>query len=177
MINYMAKNLVVKKAGKKGKGVFALRNFKEGDVILHVDLTKNKNIVSKEDVPKLSKEDRNHTTYIGRGKYLIDYSTGSLINHSCNPNTFCKNKRYLKCDIVAIKDIKKGGEITFDYSIGEMDEWKMKCYCGSKNCRKIIYGNFFKLPKKLQLKYILYLSPLFRRKHKNNLDTLVHSKK
>ncbi len=43
--------------------------------------------------------------------------------------------------IFASQDIKKGEEITFDYSSTEADPyWKMKCKCGSFNCRKIING-------------------------------------
>jgi len=55
--------------------------------------------------------------------------------------------------IVAMKPIKKGDEITIDYSttVGE-NYWKMNCLCGSKNCRKII-GPYKFLTRKIKKKY------------------------
>ena len=52
-----------------------------------------------------------------------------------------------------MKPIKKGDEITIDYSttVGE-NYWKMTCLCGSKNCRKII-GPYKFLTRKLKKKY------------------------
>ena len=73
-----------------------------------------------------------------------------------------------------MKDIRKGQEIFFDYSIsaipighpihGSNFSWKMKCQCKSKNCRKIVEGDFFKLPKELQIKYLPYLDSWFKNK-------------
>jgi len=51
------------------------------------------------------------------------------VNHSCNANTRVGNQ----CDI-AIRDIKKGEEITSDYG-KEGSFISFKCECGSKNCR------------------------------------------
>lgn len=67
-----------------------------------------------------------------------------FINHSCNPNaraevwTVGDRERV---GIFAIKDIKKGKEITYDYNFESYDKnthSTQKCYCGSKNCRKYI---------------------------------------
>lgn len=54
-------------------------------------------------------------------------------NHSCDSNTKAKNF----CD-VAIKDIKKGEEITVDYTEALTPGTKMECNCKSKSCKKII---------------------------------------
>jgi cyclopropane fatty-acyl-phospholipid synthase-like methyltransferase len=74
---------------------------------------------------------------------------GYWINHSCTPNTGIKNR----VDIVAMRDIKKGEQITFDYSsdTGE-DDWQMLCHCGSNNCRGII-TSYNRLPVELKRKY------------------------
>jgi tocopherol O-methyltransferase len=74
---------------------------------------------------------------------------GYWINHSCAPNTGIKNS----VDIVAMRDIKKGEQITFDYSIdtGE-DGWEMLCHCGSNDCRGII-TSYERLPLELKRKY------------------------
>src|SRR5258706_445498 len=71
------------------------------------------------------------------------------LNHSCNPNSGIRNK----VEIVALRDIEKGEEITLDYSITEADPyWKMKCKCGNRNCRKIIRSIQF-LPEEVYRKY------------------------
>ena len=62
------------------------------------------------------------------------------INHSCQPNcdTFEENKRIF---IRAIRAIRPGEELTFDYAIeaGERLTRALKarwpCWCGSKRCR------------------------------------------
>lgn len=56
------------------------------------------------------------------------------LNHSCEPNAGIKNNRHL----VAMRPIKKGEEIVFDYAMNNIDGWKMECECGSKNCRKVV---------------------------------------
>lgn len=55
---------------------------------------------------------------------------------------------------MAIKDIEKGEEITWDYST-TMDEdiWEMDCNCGSKKCRKRI-RDFKYLPKEIKERYV-----------------------
>ncbi len=63
-------------------------------------------------------------------------------NHSCNPNAGIRNDGIL----FALKDIKQGEEICFDYSTTADDViWRMECKCNSKNCRKII-GDFQTIP-------------------------------
>ena len=81
-------------------------------------------------------------------------------NHSCNPNAFIRGKN----ELVALKDIKKGEEITYDYSSTMNDNeakikkagfilWTCKCNCGADNCRKII-DQFKTLPAKRRKIYI-----------------------
>jgi SET domain len=71
-------------------------------------------------------------------------------NHSCVPTAFfdTKNKQ-----LVCIKPIKKGEEITFFYPSAE---WEMDqsfiCNCGSANCIKTIKGAKY-LPKNVLNKY------------------------
>jgi SET domain-containing protein len=65
-------------------------------------------------------------------------ATGMLryLSHSCDPNAFFKNdQRWL----YALKDIKKGNEITIDYERTEpVISAPFLCLCGSPNCRRAI---------------------------------------
>lgn len=60
------------------------------------------------------------------------------INHSCNPNVFFDTTNK---EIVTLRNIKRGEEITFFYP---STEWNMTeqfaCSCGSNNCIQQING-------------------------------------
>ncbi|MEM5812106.1 MAG: SET domain-containing protein-lysine N-methyltransferase [Candidatus Aenigmatarchaeota archaeon] len=139
----MSRIFVVKKC-RLGRGLFAARDIKKGEVIFYF----NGKIMSGNEVVKSGREP--YPIQIGDDKYMDWGEPGELINHSCNPNAGVKNDNH----VIAIKNIKKGEEITWDYSTS-MDEdcWTMKCYCGSKNCRKRI-RDFKYLPKNLQKRYL-----------------------
>lgn len=86
------------------------------------------------------------------------------INHSCDPNVFVKSENGAR-KVYAMRDIPQGEEIAYDYSINGDNDGMFECHCGSKHCRKIYQGNFFKLPKTLQRKYLPYLDDWFVKKH------------
>lgn len=126
-----------------GEGLFAKENFKTGDLIF-----------TWEGVLKKGR----YPYYVGHRWLQIEKcqwiapfrnNPGWYINHSCNPNSGIKNS----VQIVAIKNITRGEEVTFDYSTSESEnEWNLKCHCKNKNCRGIIRSYMF-LSLELKLKY------------------------
>lgn len=63
------------------------------------------------------------------------------INHSCDGNIGFNDNG----DFTAIKNIKRGEELTYDYGLAESNpRFKMTCHCGTKKCRRIITGNDWK---------------------------------
>lgn len=73
------------------------------------------------------------------------------VNHSCNGNAWYENDDLL----VAMRDIKKGEEICYDYVLTENNpEFILaeKCLCGGIDCRGIVTGHDWK-KKELQEKY------------------------
>ena len=57
-------------------------------------------------------------------------------NHSCDPNT-----SYTGLNVTALRNIKKGEELTLDYaSFLDQNMEPFQCQCGSLNCRGIISG-------------------------------------
>ncbi len=123
-------DIVVKNSKIQGKGVFAARDFKKGEVIIRWSSCSR--IISKKKLAKLPKSKKKFVSHYQRGKYVLFSSPGKYVNHSCNSNTKAKND----CD-VAIRAIKKGEEITADYILEKVPV-SMKCKCGSKNCKRII---------------------------------------
>ena len=62
------------------------------------------------------------------------FNIARLINHSCDPNCEVYGSG-LKVWVYAIKDIKKGEELTYDYGFSFDENFKdFPCRCGSKKC-------------------------------------------
>lgn len=91
----------VKKSGIHGKGLFAARNVKAGEVLGSIKY----NPVD---------EDGPYVLWLGEQGIKVDCEL-KFINHSKKPNAcYCDD-----LDVVALKNIKKGEEITHDYG----DDW------------------------------------------------------
>ena len=88
-----------------------------------------------------------------------------FFNHSCDPNSGFKGQVFL----VAMRDIRAGEEITFDYgmtvseSVGSDMIFEMDCACGSPCCRKTITEQDWMLPE-LQARYKGYFSQFIQEK-------------
>tara|TARA_B100000963_G_C22583189_1_gene651831 strand:- start:129 stop:578 length:450 start_codon:yes stop_codon:yes gene_type:complete len=66
------------------------------------------------------------------------FNTARLINHSCNPNCEVFGVG-LKIWVFAMKNIKKGDELSYDYGFSfDKDFKKYPCKCRSKNCAGFI---------------------------------------
>jgi hypothetical protein len=132
-----------------GEGIFTMADIKKGDLIFVWEGQK--------------KSGRSYPWYFGTrwlqvGQYEwiapTRNSPGWYINHSCNPNSGIKDS----IKIVAMKNIRRGEEVTIDYSTFESEKgWRLKCHCKNKNCRRIIRSYEF-LPPKLKQKYRDFIS-------------------
>jgi hypothetical protein len=87
---------------------------------------------------------------IGINRYLCLDEPGRFANHSCVPNAAVVEDRRL----VAIREIRAGEEICFDYSTTVSDGWTMECRCGAPECRGRIVA-FQLLPEPLRRRYLL----------------------
>jgi SET domain-containing protein len=56
----------------------------------------------------------------------------AFINHSCEPNAYMRSAPGNKVIFFALRDIRKGEEITIDYRDPEHPE---VCRCGARKCR------------------------------------------
>ena len=63
------------------------------------------------------------------------------LNHSCDGNCGFDDAG----DFVAIRDIWKGEELSYDYALLESNPvFAMDCACGNKNCRHLVTGSDWK---------------------------------
>jgi hypothetical protein len=78
---------------------------------------------------------------LDEGRRVIDGTNiAAFINHSCDPN--CETDEVEgQVWIIAMRDIKAGEELTYDYNLYDGDETDgAVCRCGAKGCRGAMYS-------------------------------------
>ncbi|MBU2562149.1 MAG: SET domain-containing protein [Nanoarchaeota archaeon] len=139
-----------------GKGLFAKRLIKKGSIVFHFD-------------GKIG--DDAHTNpeslQIDEDKFL-ESTAGfdNFLNHSCEPNC---NIDWENLNLVALRNIQIGEELSFDYNTAEYDLINMvencsfKCNCGSKNCIGKVKGfRYLTLEQKKEIQK--FISPFLKKK-------------
>ena len=122
------KDIIIKKSSIQGTGLFANRDFKKGEIITHWNV---KGSFTREEATGLPPEQKKRLSFAGNDKYGIVSEPACFVNHSCTPNTNSINQTD-----VASREIKKGEEITADYTSDEDTTFiTFNCKCGSKNCK------------------------------------------
>ena len=130
------KSYKIKNSRIDNKGLYANQDIKDRTKIIEY---KGKILTKKqvEENPKFDNEKAIYLFNINK-KYDLDgdykYNIARLINHSCDPNCEVFGTG-LKVWVYAIRDIKKGEELTYDYGFGYDEDYKdFPCKCKSKNC-------------------------------------------
>jgi hypothetical protein len=152
-----------------GKGVFAGIRFRQGDHILQYDDTR---VVSPEH-PLLPEDDEKveHLNWLANGKVVVAQYPERYLNHSCDPNSYVQSKGHWRY-LIALRAIQSGEEITIDYSINGCGDDTWQCHCGSPRCRHTVFGDFFRLPRELQVEYLPYLEEWFVAEHSQQVRAL-----
>ena len=126
----------IKKSKIDKKGLYASQNIEKGTKIIEY---KGKIIsVKKSEVdPKFDNKKAIYLFNINN-RYDLDgdfkFNIARLINHSCNPNCEVFGEG-LKIWVYAMKDIKKGEELSYDYGFSFDENFReFPCNCQSKNC-------------------------------------------
>jgi SET domain-containing protein len=146
-----------------GFGIFATKNIKKDERVIvfggYVMTTKQFDSLPErmQDFPFQIDDD----LYFGLSK-PNEIEEADFLNHSCNPTCGFRGD----ITIVAMRDIKKGEEITMDYAICSNNKRSIgieECLCGSEICRKTISSTDWK-NKDIQKRYKGYFAPFLQRK-------------
>lgn len=147
-----------------GKGLFAKKDISKDEEIAMFDgeiyFSSKASDLPNEPPFKI----RDRAIQISEFAWQDSNSLARFANHSCNPNCGIKGNTIL----VAMEQIKKGQEITFDYEMTEDSDWFMECSCGESRCRKQIRG-FKYMPKNIRSEYGNYIASWLLKKYKNEL--------
>jgi SET domain-containing protein len=141
-------SITIRRSGIHGRGVYAARRIKKGERVVEY---KGERISWKEALRRHphDPDDPNHTFYFTlEDDLLIDGgaqgNAARWINHSCDPNceaSMVEVKGEMRVFIEAVREIKKGEELSYDYGL-EVDarytpklKKEFACHCGSADCR------------------------------------------
>ena len=137
-----------------GLGVFAGRPFQAGEWILTA-------------VGQLVSEQTMFSIQVDWDWHLDVEPPARFLNHSCNPNAGVRMKEQLTPMFIALREIAKDEEITFDYAMTEFMhyprndprlEFDLSCACGSPECRGKM-GYYSELSEELKQKYQGFFAP------------------
>ncbi|SCO73564.1 SET domain protein, putative [Plasmodium vivax] len=135
--------LYVKKSSIHGYGLYTCEFINEGEPVIEYIGEYIRNIISDKREKYYDKIESSCYMFRLNENIIIDATkwgnVSRFINHSCEPNCFCK---IVSCDqnlkhivIFAKRDIVAHEEITYDYQFGvESEGKKLICLCGSSTC-------------------------------------------
>jgi len=148
---------------KEGTGLFAIRNVKKDELLVGWA----GKVVHLTDILRMDESERTYILQIDEELFQVPFWKGynepaDFVNHSCEPNAGFGNS---PISLVAMRNIKRGEEILFDYALCEsIDGLKgneFECTCGAVCCRGKFTGGDWKNPV-LWDKYGKYFSPYLR---------------
>ena len=154
----MITDVIVKEAGAKGKGVFALRDFAPGEFIFR---RRHGRVVANDEIGLLSAEDQRHLCELDWQRSAVLLAPGCYLNHACDPNAMRSGTR-----VFAWRDIRRDEEITIDYRLNAFSDERWDCACGSANCQGFIVGSFFALDLDRQRAYLPYAPSFIQREYR-----------
>ena len=128
--------LIVRSSHIHAAGVYTTSDIKDGTLIVeytgrHISKERGDELYEHENVTYLFALDD--------GTVIDGHGTAAFINHCCEPN--CETDVIDgRVWIIAIRDIRAGEELTYDYCLYDGDEDDPAiCRCGAKKCRGTMY--------------------------------------
>jgi hypothetical protein len=145
---------VVRQTPRTGRGLFTTRPYAAGEVVLVIQGPER---CESYDAGK--SEGNPNWIGIDVGRWIDPEPPATFLNHSCNANLGFRSDR----ELVAVRAIPAGEELTIDYSFTEADPgWSMQCRCGMACCRKVLRAIQFQ-PRPNQTEPRLWAPPCLRR--------------
>lgn len=164
MYSWMSEKLEMRSGGISGNGIFANSDIKKDERLIVFGgyiMTVGQELSLPKKISDYAHQiDDDLVIGINHEKdiQIVDH-----LNHSCDPNAGFKGQIVL----VAMRDIIKNEEVTFDYAMTlaeiEEDVYRIECKCRLSICRKIITDSDWKIHE-LQQKYAGYFQYYIEKK-------------
>jgi SET domain-containing protein len=114
-----------------GFGLKTVAQVQAGEVLMKFE----GQLISKDQADDLYQTGYDYLLQISPNEFLNLAEDTKYVNHSCNPSAAFLHQNG---ELVALRDLDLGTEITFDYSANENTDFKLTCRCGSPQCRGVI---------------------------------------
>jgi hypothetical protein len=139
-----------------GLGIFAAVAFEAGQaIVVDDDGDYYRDAITEAEAIALGLDLATHCFQVDHDLFLLPHgSVDDLINHSCAPTAGIRltDKGY---ELVALRHVARGEEITYDYSTYIASGEQLECRCGARTCRGVI-GRFRDLPADLRRHYLAH---------------------
>jgi SET domain-containing protein len=164
--SYISPKAGIRKSPIHGKGLFAIRPIKRGEIIA----IKGGHIMDEGTLRKSGALSEVSFIQLAPGFYIGAKDKSEVkrnkifVNHSCAPNVGFNGQVIL----VAMRDVKPSEELTFDWAMfsDESYIWKnyqVKCNCGKSSCRKTLTPHDWRM-KELQRRYRGYFATFVQKR-------------
>lgn len=74
------------------------------------------------------------------GMVIDGFGMAMFINHCCDPNCETEDDGG-RIFVKAVRDIRAGEELTYEYNLHDSDDEEGDCYCGAKKCRGTMFSD------------------------------------
>lgn len=149
-LTYRSPKTEIRNSSIHGKGLFAKAPIEQGEIVA----VKGGYILNQQKWAAIESELGSAEIQITEKLFIApvhrDQKEGAMLwtNHSCDPNIALQGQIVF----VSMRDISANEELTHDWATTDDLDYKMRCNCGSDNCRGIITGKDW-MKKNLQEKY------------------------
>src|SRR3989344_190207 len=130
--SYLSSKVEIGGSGIEGKGLFAREKIYKDELVIDFSTGPGTILKAGEEMAEtLFAKGYDYMIQVGEDELFAATQNDELedvdfLNHSCDPN--CGISGALK--IVAMRDVKPGEEIAFDYAMSESTDYEMDCLCG-----------------------------------------------
>jgi uncharacterized protein len=157
-LSYLSPKAQVRESPIDGRGLFAIEEFREGEIVCVKGGYVFPRSVLGEIAPVLGPAEIQIADDLFIGPRGIEEREGGMIfsNHSCDPNIGVEGQIVF----VALRAIAAGEELTHDWATTDDDDYTMECRCGAVSCRRVITGKDWQredLQRKYRGKFSWYL--------------------
>ena len=153
--SYRSPKTTIRRSPIHGRGLFATQPVRKGEIVA----IKGGHILDRRTLSKVRRRiaaayiQIDDLFYIGARREAEVARNKIFINHSCEPNLGIRGQ----ITYVALRAIKTGEELTYDWAMEENAPDVTRCACGARRCRGILTGQDWK-SLALQRRYRGYFS-------------------
>lgn len=159
--SYRSPKTEVKKSPIHGRGLFAKKAIKKGELIS----VKGGHKINRETLIKHRDIIKDAELQIADNLWLAPLTAEEFeenmifLNHSCEPNVGWKGSTR----VVAMRGIAAAEELVLEYATHKSEHYTLICNCKSQKCRRLITGKDWQ-NKKIQEKYKSFFTPYLQKK-------------